>query len=345
MALPRFLLAFIASVIGIILVIPAVALALPIWLVTLGRKIWNALQPETSEWEDIIQFDPILGWRVKPNMRVRMKTENTYRLTTGNDGWRGHYNVSESGVVVMGDSFVFGQGTDDADYFAGLTKTSGVKPIGAPGYGTTHYLLLLRTLTSELKGKLVIWFVFTGNDYREAIRPTSYGYHFPFTFYDNETGSYKIRTDNISPKKLPFNFEKGYKTSAPELADLYYKNYLSDYAFGAFEYLVKEAKNHCDKNGAKFAIVTIPLWWVFDENMSHKIKRHCSDEKRFSPRYPDERSAEICKRHDITFRAGTDHFIREDFLPSDFHWSRPGNIKAAKIIDELYTYFFKNNTK
>ncbi|KKU68843.1 MAG: hypothetical protein UX89_C0001G0034 [Parcubacteria group bacterium GW2011_GWA2_47_16] len=340
MPIIRFTLFLIASLTGILFLIPWVIILIPFWFISIILKIVDGLKPKIAGWEDIIKFDHLLGWRAKPNTRSYMETDGVYRITTGPDGWRGNYNLSESNVVVMGDSFVFGQGTDDGDYFAGLTKVAKVKPIGAPGYGATHYLLLLRTLTTELKDKLVIWFVFTGNDYREAIRPTSYGYHFPFVFYDNETNTYKIRTDNINPQKLPFNFEKGYKTSMPELADLYYKNYLSDYAFGAFEYLVKEAKNHCEKYGAKFAIATIPLWWVLDEKTVNKIKRHCSDVEQFSSRYPDERTAEICNRHYILFRAGSDCFVRKDFLPNDFHWSRAGNQKAALVIDEMRNLLF-----
>jgi len=339
MPLARFIFSFIAFIIGIVLVIPVIVLALPILLVASVGKIGNALKPKTSDWEDIIQFDPILGWRAKPNVRTRMNTEGVYKLTTGSDGWRGNYSLKNCDVVVIGDSFVFGQGADDSEHFA-LHAKAKVKPVGAPGYGATHYLLLLKQLSHELRGKLVIWFVFTGNDYREAVRPTSYGYHFPFTFYDSGIGNYKIQTDNVQPKKLPFNFEKGYKTSMPELADLYYKNYLSDYTFGVFEYLATEAKSHCEKYGAKFAITTIPLWWASDKEASKKITRHCGNAERFSPTYPDEQTAAICARHAIPFRAGTGYYAREDFLREDFHWSHAGNRKAASVIEEMRNLLF-----
>lgn len=341
MAYSRLLLTFVAVPVGIILVIPAIVIILPVWCIGIIIKIFHAGRPRVSSWEEIIQFDPTLGWRPKKNVKTTMETEGIYRVTTGPDGWRGNYVLDKSDTVVIGDSFVFGQGTDDRDYFASQTKNAKVKPLGAPGYGTAHYLLLLKQLSHELQGKLVIWFVFTGNDYREAIRPTSYGYHFPFAYYDNNTGNYKIRTDNVHPKKLPFNFEKGYKTSMPELADLYHKNYFSDYAFGAFEYLVSEAKNHCEKYRAKFAIATIPLWWIFDKNAAGKVKRYSSDAAKFSSRYPDERTAEICERLKVPFRAGTDYFVRKDYLSNDFHWSKAGNRKAARIIDKLHVSFLE----
>lgn len=341
MSLIRFILSFIACLVGIILIIPAVIIVLPILLIAQVKKLWTSFKPKISEWEDIIQFDRQFGWQPKPNVQTQMNTDGAYRVTVGADGWRGNYSLKECQTIIIGDSFVFGNGTDDKNHFAELTKKTKVKPIGAPGYGTAHYLLILKTLTAELHGKLVIWFVFTGNDYREAIRPTSYGYHFPFVYYDEKTQSYKMRTDNIHPKKLPFNFERGYKTSVPELADLYYKNYLSDYAFGAFDYLTAEAKKHCESYGAKFAIITIPLWWLFDEQSAGKIKRYCSNIEKFSAHYPDERAAEICKRHHIPFRPGNSHFNRKDFLPNDFHFSRLGNQKAAHIIDDLYISFLK----
>lgn len=335
MSFARFILAFIAFVIGIVLVIPAIIIALPVWLASLVRKIFTALKPKPSEWENIIQFDPKLGWRTKPNLNVLMETDGVYRVKTGEDGWRGHNNFKDSDVIVIGDSFVFGQGATDKDYFANLTERAKIKPVGAPGYGAAHYLLLLKMLTAELKGKLVVWLVFTGNDYREAIRPTSYGYRFPFVFYDNEARGWQIQTDHIAEKKLPFNFERGYKTSMAELADLHYKNYLSDYAFGAFEYLAGEAKKHCDRQGAKFAVATIPLWWVFDDKAAYKVKRHCSEAEKFTAAYPDEQTEAICKRHNIPFRAGAAYFVREDFLSNDFHFSRLGNQKVARYLDEL----------
>ena len=341
MIFARFTLSFIASAFGLILIIPAFLFAIPIWALSIFKKILISFSPRNSEWEDIILFDRQLGWKAKPNVNTRMKTDNSYTVITGRDGWRGNYSLKECDTLVIGDSFVFGQGTDEAMHFAKHTQSTKVKPIGAPGYGVTHYLLLLKSFTKELNGKLVIWFVFTGNDYRETIRPTSYGYHFPFTYRDQLTGNYTINTECISEKKLPFNFEKSYKTSVPELADLYYKNYFSDYAYGAFEYLLKEARDHCEKNDAKFAIMTIPLWWIEDKKAVNRIKRHCGRPEDFSPKYPDKITTEICKRHGVPFRAGTEFFIREDFLPNDFHFSNPGNKKASTIIDELYSLIMK----
>jgi len=314
---------------------------LPLWFVSTLLKTATVWKPHISKLEDITQFDPTLGWRTKPNIQTWMELDGKYRVTTGTDGWRGNYSFKNCNTVVIGDSFVFGTGANDKDYFARQTESAKVKPLGVPGYGATQYLLLLKNLARELKGKLVIWFIFTGNDYREAIRPTSYGRHSPFVFYDNETKSYKIRTDNVNPKKLPFNFEKGYNTSMPELADLYYKNYLSDYAFGAFEYLAEEAKRHCEENGAKFAIATIPLCWVFDKQSARKITCHCSAPERFSPKYPDEQTAAICNRLTIPFRAGTNIFTRNDFLQNDFHFSPLGNRTTAALIDELLASLLK----
>ena len=341
MSYPRLLPAFVAFFLGIILIIPALFLILPLWFIPLLLKTVKSWKTRMSKLEDIIQFDQALGWRSKPNIKTWMELDGEYRVTTGEDGWRGNYSLKDCNTVVIGDSFVFGQGVSDKNHFASHTNSAKVKPLGSHGYGATQYLILLKNLGNEIKGKLVIWFIFTGNDYREAIRPTSYGRHSPFVFYDNTTKSYKIRPENINPRKLPFNFEKGYSTSMPELADLYYKNYFSDYAFGAFEYLAEEAKKHCEIHGATFAITTIPLWWVHDEKAVRKVKRYCSNEEKFSPSYPDQKSEEICKSYDISFCSGAHFYQRADFLPNDFHWSRLGNKTAAKIIDKLHISFLE----
>ncbi|OHA26495.1 MAG: hypothetical protein A3C06_02870 [Candidatus Taylorbacteria bacterium RIFCSPHIGHO2_02_FULL_46_13] len=341
MAFVRFILSLLASLVGIVFMIPMAALLFPFWYISVLVKISEKLKPKIVVWEDIIQFDQRLGWRVKPKVDAHMEVDNVYHLTTGEEGWRGNFNLKESTVVAVGDSFVFGQGVDDKDYFANLTHSAHVKPLGAPGYGATHYLLLLQSLTTELKGKLVIWFVYTGNDFRESIRPSSYGNKSPYVFYNRKRGQWEIQTDHINPQRLPFNFEKSYNVSIPELADLFSKNHLSEYAYAAFEYLAKEAQKHCDTHGAKFVIITTPVRWFLDGNYTFKIKRHASKPDDFSVKYPDEQAAIICKRNGIVCKSCFDEFSLDDFLPRDLHWSRKGNQTAANIIDALYRSFVR----
>lgn len=343
MSFLRLLLSVLASLFGTVLLIPLFIILTPFWIISIFFKIIEKSKPKISDWEETIAFDSHLGWRPKPNLKVHMESDGMYRLSTGPDGWRGKYSLKESDTVVIGDSFVFGHAVDDADHFASLTKLARVKPIGAPSYGALHYLLLLKTLTVELKGKLVIWFVY-GNDYGESVHAASYGYRFPFVFLNRKSGAWEVKTDHIQPMKLPFHFDRGYKTSMPELADLFSKNYFSDYAFGAFEYLAEEAKKHCNENGAEFVIVTIPIRWLIDGSYVSKIKRHTANPENFSLEYVDEQIGHICKRHNIIFRPCLKEFVRSDFLPNDLHWSRQGNKKAAKIIDELYQNFLKKTS-
>lgn len=339
MFLIRFILTVAYSVVGVALLIPLIIVTVPFWLINGLLKLAEKCRPAAIDWKDRIEYDPVLGRRPKALIDAYMETDGLYRVTTGPDGWRGNYRLKDSSAIVIGDSFVFGSGANDGNHFANLTNSARVKPIGGPGYGVVHYLLLLKNLTTELKGKLVIWFVYTGNDFRESIRPSSYGFWFPFVFFNNEKGKWQIRTDHINPKKLPFNFEKGYKNSIPELADLFSKNYLSDYAYSAFEYLANEAKMHCDAHGAKFAVVPIPLNWILDGNYTYKIKRFSSNPEDFSVQYPEEQMGRICERLGITFQPTFDYFVRKDYLPRDLHWSVSGNEKAANIIDELYKRF------
>jgi hypothetical protein len=339
----RFILSIVACLVGGVLMLPALIIISPFWFIFIISKIVNKLKPTISEWEDIIEFDPDLGWRAKPSINTHMDVDGVYHMTTGRDGWRGNYDLKKSNVVVIGDSFVFGQGSDDKDYFANLTNLAKTKPIGAPGYGAVHYLLLLRRLNDQIRGKIIVWFIYTGNDLRESIRPSSYGYHFPFVFRDSEKADWKIKTDHINSKKLPFNFEKSYKTSMPELADLFSQNYFSDYAYGALEYLLKEAKKYCDGYGAKFVVVPLPIHWLFDGNYNYKIKRFASKPDSFSVKYPEDRVKSICKNNGINFKPSFDYFTREDFLPNDLHWSKSGNKKAAIIIEEIFASLSKKS--
>jgi hypothetical protein len=332
----RLVTAFIGMVLGAIFILPVVIIFSPFFLVLLILKIYSLLGPKIGTWKDTVEWDKNLGWKHKPNLNMYLESDDVYHITTGKDGNRGHYSLKDCDVVAIGDSFVFGYAGDDKNHFANFTKHAKVKPIGAQGYSTVHYLLLLKSLTKEIENKTVVWFVYTGNDYRESVRPSVYGYLAPFVFFNEDAKIWEIKADHISPKRTSSNYDRGYKIAVGELADLFHENYFSNYAFSAFEYLVKEAKKHCDENGARFVVATTPISWLLDGAYNHKIKRHSSDPDKFSLRYPDERAAAICKQNDVEHVPCFDLLERQDFLLNDLHWSPVGNRKVAKIIDDIY---------
>ena len=67
----RTLLALAGAGIGYLLVIPVIIAGLPFWLVALlTRMLKPWIAPRVVQWTELIQFDPMVGWKPKPYARA-----------------------------------------------------------------------------------------------------------------------------------------------------------------------------------------------------------------------------------------------------------------------------------
>ena len=66
----------------------------------------------------------------------------------------------------------------------------------------------------QLQGKLVVWFIYFGNDLYDNLAPDMYGYRTPFVREAN--GAWEMVTHHISPDKWPL-------TSTANATDYYQK--------------------------------------------------------------------------------------------------------------------------
>src|SRR5690606_15625900 len=121
------------------------------------------LEPSYLTKDQLIAFDPVFGWRPRPNLNTHHLMVDLFPLSTDAQGWRGRATLAESQVVVFGDSFAAGYGVSDEHLFANLSATPRIKPIGIGGYSMVQELLWMRALAGELAGKLVVWFIYFGN--------------------------------------------------------------------------------------------------------------------------------------------------------------------------------------
>jgi hypothetical protein len=98
----------------------------------------------------IDKFDPMLGWTLRENLRDVPLDQ--VRISSNSQGARGRreYSVAKgpgTRVVVIGDSYTFGEGVNDAQTFsAGLEQLleGEVINLGVHGYGTDQQWLRLR---------------------------------------------------------------------------------------------------------------------------------------------------------------------------------------------------------
>jgi hypothetical protein len=130
-------------------------------------------------------------------------TRSIVRSHTGTDaqGWQGN-SPSQSEVVVFGDSFASGYGVNFAASFVELNPSVRIKAIGAPGYSMVQELLLMRQFVSQLKDKLVVWFICLDNDLYDNLRPSkANASRVPFVRSLKGGDDWEIVTRHINPAK------------------------------------------------------------------------------------------------------------------------------------------------
>jgi hypothetical protein len=178
----RFIIGVLAGMIGVVLLLPVLLLISP-WLIVarLTALLAKWLEPSHLQWNQVVEYDPTLGWRTKPNLKgYHLADDGVYQTTTDAEGWRGKSTVGESEVVVFGDSYVFGHAVSDANFFADLNPRLRVKAIGVSGYSMVQEYMCITRLAPRLRGKLVAWFVYIGNDLTDSLATNIEGYRAPF---------------------------------------------------------------------------------------------------------------------------------------------------------------------
>lgn len=198
----RTLIAIISGILGVLVIAPFIILGLPFWLTAIIiRTLANKLEPKYVPWKQLVEFDPNLGWKSKANLNNYGIADDVFHITTDSQGMRGKSSLVESEVVVIGDSLAWGYGVDDKKMFSELNPNLRIKPVAAPGYDMVQGLLLMRQLSKKLKGKLVVWFIYYGNDLYDNLFPDYEKYRAPFVRQVNDNGEWEIVTSHISSKK------------------------------------------------------------------------------------------------------------------------------------------------
>ena len=331
------LLPFVASLAGWVVAAPIALAVLPFWVIAqLTRHLARALEPRKLEWPECFDFIPEIGWKLRPHLRVYAEDLNgdAFRVTTDESGWRGRYTVAESDVLVVGDSFAFGYGIDDDQFFAHLCRGLKVKGMGAPGYSMVQPVLWMRRLSDQLAGKLVVWLVYLGNDLDDSIAPNQFGYRSPFVRLLDKTGSCEIVTSHVRPDRWTLQSRQNNSMAYVQICS---PTHFSDRVFTACEYLVMEARDICRAAGAELVIATVPELSPIQLEQLEKALAESRAPELFDPEKPDRRFAEICERLDVTFVALKDHLGARDYLENDAHWNARGHRRVAEVIEGLHS--------
>jgi hypothetical protein len=336
------LLAAIATVIGVLLAVPIVVLAVPFWVVAfLTRAFAHHLEPSYVSWDQLMEFTPVIGWKPKANLNAHYLTvveDAVCHTVTDAEGWPGTASIPDSDIVVFGDSYAFGYGVNLEASFAECSGKVRIKAIGAPAYNMVQEVLLMDQLSSQLADKLVVWFVFVGNDLHDNLTPNMYHYRMPFVREVNGTGRWEIVTSHVSPVKWPYTSARFRDFSLWQrfLADIHSPTFLAQRAYSACEFLIGKGQDICSRAGARLLVMSIPDPLTVRRRGLQSLLSRGADPTAFDPDLPDKTIGSICSRLGIPFVAGRKHFQAHHYKTHDPHWNEQGHQKVAELLSTLY---------
>ena len=302
-----------AGLIGVVLALPAILLLIPIWWVdSLVRLFRRVLEPKPIPWEEVIEYAPEIGWKPKAEISAHVLNFNrdTWQLTTDSDGWRGRGSVEEADVVVFGDSYAFGYGVDDDAFFGDLPGDVRIKSIGSPAYSLVHSLMWMERMAPLLEGKLVVWFVYKGNDLADNVYPAQNQYRSPFVRFTEDSGC-ELVTEHVDSSPWTLNTREGGMAAFIELCS---PTEQSRRAFEACDFLIRRANDVCRDAGARLVVMSIPdLSHVSRLALARELEKS-QQADLFDEKVPDRELQAICDRAGLPFVTLAVHIDTSDYL-------------------------------
>lgn len=331
MSFLRLLVASLGAVVGTIAVLPLVVATIPFWLIGgLTRLISRGLERRPQAWQELIVYEPKVGWRARAGLDTYALADEPFHLTTGADGWRGRRTFEDADILVFGDSFAFGYGADDERMYSEQENDLRIKPIGINGYNMVQSLLWMERYAPRLGGKIVVWLVYYGNDLYENLCPNLAQYRMPFVRQSRTSDDWEIVTEHVSEEPWRIGAKREYLA---RLAEICAGGYLSSRAFSACEFLIRRAKAICEGAGARLVVVGAP-----DSSQlggAARLVRVSPAGVRIDPELPDRRLSEICQRLEVGFVSLTREFGLEDFKAGDVHWTPGGHRRFAAVLKRI----------
>lgn len=336
MALMRLLLASVAALLGILLLAPIIVLWAAFELVAgITKRCARFFEANVLESNQLIEFAPTLGWKPKANFDghyLTMVKDGVYHAVTDAQGWPSGTDFERSDVVVFGDSYAFGYGVNTAATFWRQKNCASVKSIGAPGYNMVQELLLMKQFSGQLCGKLVIWFIYFGNDLYDNLVPNNQHYRTPFVRKPAFSDAWLITTEHVSSAKWPNHSDPKYYE---KLSELCCDSPLAERAYSACEFLIGEAQSVCNAAGAELVLMTIPDAIQLNGAGCRKLADVASEKASFDADLPDQKIKEIGAKLGVAVIALKDYLTVADYKQRDPHWNERGHRRVAQVIYEL----------
>lgn len=339
-AIIRLIVAALAAGVALVLTVPFLVVAAPFWLVSAlthaVRGLLQRLSPGEVEWTDLIEFTPEIGWKNRGGVQARVRQERAFKVTTDADGWRGDTSIHDSDLIVVGDSFAFGHGVDDRDFFPEKAAKIRIKALGVNGYNMVQELLWMERLKDRIAGKLVVWLVFYGNDLLDNLHTNFRHYRTPFVRFQPSSETWEVVTSHVRDEPWPFRARAQGWGYEDKVAEVCCRSHQADRAFSACEFLLLRARDLCREAGGRLAVVGIPDVQTLDAAELPRLRTRASHSDSFDPSLPDRRLSEICDRAEVPFVALSRILDVHHHLPNDCHWTPQGHAIVAQVLEDLY---------
>lgn len=303
------------------------------------RVSWVHSHPEGKErTDDLHMYDPITGWRYRPNVHLHPATNVT--ITTNLQGFRSTHDYSRPNhtqrprIMVLGDSFAFGLEVSDSEtyayYLQEMLPEVDVLNLGMGGYGLDQILLLLQQEGAKYKPDVVILGFVYLDMYRD--RMTFFGAAKPMFTISN----HRLRLTNV-PVPRPENMLK-WEWIKPKLLDLW--------RMGRYAYELKTHEN--DRRARQLGILllneladtiesigAIPVFVYCPDPWDMATGGKWEDREDFFLEYSHVRKdvhAFSLRPFFLEIHANEPMGEFPGMLYRAFHWSPLGHLTAAKAI-------------
>jgi hypothetical protein len=326
-----------AAVLGLLFSIPVAVPWVAFWFVASLTRLGSRLfEPRTMRSNQLIEFAPTIGWKPKANLNgyyLTMVKDGVFHIVTDAQGWPNRSTIADSNVIVFGDSYAFGYGVDARTTFWRCNNAISIKAIGAPGYNMVQEMLLMEQFASQLRGKVVIWFIYFGNDLYDNLLPNNQHYRTPFVRRVNHSRDWEVTTQHVSSLSWPHRSDPRYYDKLAELCCL---TFLSERAYSACEFLISKGKKICETAEAKLVIMTIPDVIQLTPDGRLQLARSAPDLNSFDSELPDKKISEIGAKLDIPVIALKNHLTVKDYKERDPHWNERGHKRVADLIHQVW---------
>lgn len=340
MGVLRFLVAGVAAVVAVLLTLPVVLIGAPFWIMSILtrslRTLIRRVQPWEVAWTELIDFVPEVGWKNRGKVRARVRESRSFKVSTDADGWRGSGSIDDCDLVVFGDSFAFGHGVDDRDFFQERVSGLRVKAVGVNGYNMVQQLYWMERLRDRFAGKPVMWMPFYGNDLMDNLHPNFRHYRTPFLRSSPGGGDWEIVTDHVRREPWPFDPDPKWWGYDNKIAEVCTPSFQSDRAYSACAFLIERAASACAEVGSPLGIVGVPDVDMLDPRRHGRLKSRSSRPEAFDPGLPDRRVQAICDARGLPFLPLSRVVEVDDHLPNDCHWTPRGHRKVGRALREFY---------